>query len=56
MAEYYLQKKGDREQFNKILNNVINTDLNQYPTLMNENYFSKVHAQALLNKESSLFE
>ena len=56
MAEYYHQKEGNREQFNTILKNVIGTDINKYPEIMNENYFSKSHAQLLIDKQSSMFE
>ncbi len=55
-AEFYHQKKGNREQYNKILKEVLNSDINQFPEIMNDNYFSKIYAQRLLEKESLLFE
>ena len=56
MAEYFHQKKGNREQFNKILLEVSKTDIDQFPEIMNQNYFSKKYALELLEKESLLFE
>jgi hypothetical protein len=56
MAEYFHQKKGNREQFNKILLEVSKTDIGQFPETMNQNYFSKKYALELLEKESLLFE
>ena len=56
MAEYFHQKKGNREQFNKILLKVSKTDIDQSPEIMNQNYFSKKYALELLKKESLLFE
>lgn len=55
-AEFYHQKKGNREQYNKILKEVLNSDINQFPEIMNDNYFSKIYARRLLEKESLLFE
>ena len=56
MAEYFHQKKGNREQFNKILLEVSKTDIDQFPEIMNQNYFSKKYSLELLEKESLLFE
>lgn len=55
-AEFYHQKKGNREQYNKILKEVLNSDINQSPEIMNDNYFSKIYARRLLEEESLLFE
>ncbi len=55
-AEYYHQKNGNREQYNKILKEILGRDINQYPEIMNDNYFSKIYARKLLEKESLLFE
>ena len=56
MAEFYHQKAGNREQFNSILNQVINTDLTNYPELMSENFLYQDKARSLLKKETVLFE
>lgn len=56
MAEYFHQKKGNREQFHKILLRVSKNDLDQFPDIMNQNYFSKKYSLELLEKESLLFE
>ena len=56
LAEYYHQKAGNREQFNKILTNVLNTNLTLHPEVMNDNWFYQKKAQNLLKNESSLFE
>jgi len=56
MAEYFHQKKGNREQFHKILLEVSEVDINQFPDKMNPNYFSKIYSLELLKKESLLFE
>lgn len=56
MAEYFHQKKGNREQFHKILIGVTKNDLDQFPDIMNQNYFSKKYSLELLEKESLLFE
>tara|TARA_B100001758_G_scaffold34235_1_gene25493 strand:- start:275 stop:1171 length:897 start_codon:yes stop_codon:yes gene_type:complete len=56
LAEYYHQKAGNREQFNKILTNVINANLTLHPEVMNDNWFYQKRAQTLLDNESSLFE
>ena len=36
MAEFYYQKSGERENFNRILTKVLEKDLNEYPELMSE--------------------
>ena len=56
LADFYHQKAGNREQFNKILTSVINTNLTTHPEVMNDNWFSQKKAQKLLENESSLFE
>jgi tetratricopeptide (TPR) repeat protein len=56
MAEYYHQKSGNREMFNKTLETVLNTDINLYPELMAENFLYQKRARNLLRKEASLFE
>ena len=56
LADFYHQKAGNREQFNKILTSVISTNLTTHPEVMNDNWFSQKKAQKLLENESSLFE
>jgi len=56
MAEFYFQKSGNREQFNKVLTTVINTDLNDTPELMADNFLYQKRAEILLAEEASLFE
>ena len=56
MAEYYYQKSGNREMFNKTLKSVIDTDINLNPELMAENYLYQKRSRELLKKEASLFE
>ena len=56
LADFYHQKAGNREQFNKILTSVISTNLTIHPEVMNDNWFSQKKAQKLLENESSLFE
>ena len=56
LADFYHQKAGNREQFNKILKGVLNTNLTTHPEVMNDNWFYKKKAQKLLENESSLFE
>ncbi len=56
MAEFYYQKSGNREQFNKTLIAVIKSDLNDAPELMNENFLYQKRARLLLDQETSLFE
>ena len=55
-AEFYYQKAGNKELFNKILTNVINLDPSTYPDIMPENVLYQEKAKNLLKKESSLFE
>jgi tetratricopeptide (TPR) repeat protein len=47
MAEYYHQKSGNREMFNKTLETVLNTDINLYPELMAENFLYQKRARNL---------
>ena len=56
MAEYYYQKSGNREMFNKTLRSVIDTDINLIPELMAENFLYQKRSRELLKKEASLFE
>ena len=56
LADFYHQKAGNREQFNKILTSVISTNLTTHPEVMNDNWFFQKKAQKLLENESSLFE
>ena len=56
LADYYHQKAGNREKFNKILTSVLNTNLTAYPEVMNDNWLYQKKAQKLLENESSLFE
>ena len=56
MAEFYYQKSGERENFNKNLTKVIKKDLNEYPELMSENFLYQKRARILLEKEVLLFE
>mgnify|MGYP001288711699 FL=1 len=56
LADFYHQKAGNREQFNKILTSVLSTNLTTHPEVMNDNWFYQKKAQKLLENESSLFE
>ena len=56
LADFYHQKAGNREQFNKILTGVLSTNLTTHPEVMNDNWFYQRKAQKLLENESSLFE
>lgn len=56
MAQFYHQKAGNREQFNEILNNVLNTNLTTNPEVMTDNWLYQNKARTLLDDESSLFE
>lgn len=56
LADFYHQKAGNREQFNKILTSVLSTNLTTHPEVMNDNWFYQKKAQILLENESSLFE
>ena len=56
MAEFYHQKAGNRELFNKILKEVSNANLAKNPELLLENFFYQRKAMNLLKNESLLFE
>tara|TARA_B100001996_G_C18667971_1_gene595568 strand:+ start:2147 stop:3025 length:879 start_codon:yes stop_codon:yes gene_type:complete len=56
LAEFYYQKAGNKELFNKILTDIINLDPSTYPEIMPENILYQEKAKTLLDKESSLFE
>ena len=56
MAEFYHQKAGNREQFHKILKDVIKTELTEFPEVMVENLLYQKRAQYLLSREPLLFE
>ena len=56
LADFYHQKAGNREQFNKILTSVLSTNLTTHPEVMNDNWLYQKKAQKLLENESSLFE
>ena len=56
MAQFYYQKSGKREEFNKSLQTIINSDLNKYPEIMADNFFYQKKAKNLLKNESLLFE
>ena len=56
MAQFYYQKSGRREEFNKTLKKIINSDLNKYPEIMADNFFYQKKAKNLLKNESLLFE
>lgn len=56
MAQFYYQKSGKREEFNKTLKAIINSDLNTYPEIMADNFFYQKKAKNLLKNESLLFE
>ena len=56
MAQFYYQKSGKREEFNKSLQTIINSDLNKYPEIMADNFFYQKKAKNLLNDELILFE
>ena len=56
LADFYHQKAGNREQFNKILTSVLSTNLTTHPEVMNDNWLYQKKAQKLLEYESSLFE
>lgn len=56
MAEFYHQKAGNREQFHKILKDVIKTELTEFPEVMVENLLYQKRAQYLLSQEPLLFE
>ena len=56
MAEYYHQKKGNKEQFYNLLNEVIESDINLLPEAMPENIFYKKRAKYLIDNISTFFE
>ena len=56
LADFYHQKAGNREQFNRILTSVLSTNLTTHPEVMNDNWLYQKKAQKLLENESSLFE
>ncbi len=56
MAEYYHQKKGNRELFHKQLTEIISIDLYNKTELIPENIFFQNRAKYLLSIEESLFE
>ena len=55
-AQYLHTKNGDREQFIKDLQFVLNADPTLLPEVSPENLFEQEKARKLLGKESSLFE
>tara|TARA_S200000501_G_scaffold378718_1_gene443046 strand:- start:21357 stop:22241 length:885 start_codon:yes stop_codon:yes gene_type:complete len=56
MAEFYHQKKGNREFFHKQLLEVINRDPYDYPDSFPENIFYQKYAKYLIENEAALFE
>ena len=56
MAEYYHQKKGNREFFHQQLSEVIATDLYNQPEILPENILYQDRARYLLAIEATLFE
>jgi len=56
MAEYYHQKKGNKEQFYDLLSEVIESDINLLPEAIPENIYYKERAKYLINNISTLFE
>ena len=56
MAQFYYQKSGNREEFNKTLKTIITADLNKYPEIMADNFFYQKKAKDLLKNEPVLFE
>ena len=56
MAEYYHQKKGNRELFHQQLSEVISIDLYSQPVLLPDNIFYQNRARHLLTIETTLFE
>ncbi len=49
-------KVKDRELFNKLLDDVLNTDINQWPEIKPENWFAQQKAKKLKEQEAELFE
>ena len=56
MAQFYFQKAGKREDFHNILKTIVETDLNEYPEIMADNFFYQKKAETLLKNEPILFE
>ena len=56
MAEYYHQKKGNKEQFYNLLREVIDSDINLLPEAIPENIYYKERAKYLIDNISTLFE
>ena len=56
MAEYYHQKRGNREFFHQQLSEVIATDLYNQPEILPENILYQDRARYLLAIEATLFE
>jgi hypothetical protein len=55
MAEVYWTKKGNKQEFKKILSDVLNTPANIIPELTPENTLEKAKAKNLLNQMNDLF-
>ena len=55
-AEYLYTKSGNREEFIKDLQMVLNANPTELPNVSPENLFEQEKAKVLLAKESSLFE
>ena len=56
MAEYYHQKRGNKEQFYDLLSEVIESDINLLPEAIPENIYYKERAKYLIDNISTLFE
>ncbi len=56
LAEFYHQKAGNREQFHKVLQTVIQTDLSLMTEPIPENFYYQYRAKILLEQENTLFE
>ncbi len=54
-AQYYYKAKNDKENFKKVLTEVINADIEKYPDLRLLNSFAKKYAEELLNKIDEIF-
>ena len=55
MAQYYSTKAGDREQFERLLNEVIAADPNVIPEIYAEQVLDQANAQKLLDQADDLF-
>ncbi|NQV38829.1 MAG: hypothetical protein HQ509_12590 [Candidatus Marinimicrobia bacterium] len=55
-AQFFYTKAGQREQFNRALNDIISADPTIIPEVMSENIFEQKLAKILLAEESMLFE